>query len=580
MRQDVNGVMGTSGTGWQRWTYTFTSCPFSGTGALQIVPRFKDHGLPMTQPPTFCIADATLVTHPATLPPVYSSTDTSCAKFEGGPGKFQTTMKISYPPVWTSTDVLQVGTSACMYTFNLSNNYVSMRHRWSNSGTNRAAVYFPAGSLNGLQIKESGTNVCVFSNTNVTVSVQGDSMMLIVPHRQMDLRCEAKMGGKWNRYFSGNVFSVDDDGGFCVNPDIPLGIGLTCSATTVDVPSTPDFLNVYNDTTFVSSSTNLWKLKYTLVQGERLAVGTFPPRQYDWDQSFKSNYGLIQYSPTANPVSAVNALSSNYNLIICWETFMKGAWSAGGECSNSYQIKDPAKLRAYIDAIHGRGWPALLYLSPRFYHSNDMQDFITELGNIRSAYPTLDGVYYDGLPYDWMSAYYVMRKTREMFPNGPIILHASATPPTYMPDLLIPFIDTYADITLRGETVPADGIPAHNQGIAWPFAKYGVSQYNVANCIGIMKALTWDLQIPPSDQLAGTTEIAPFLKSLEYGGRGRRSLSIDATAFDGLYNPIINDLKQDYNNWKLLPQPKADFYSNYYLPKVHIYTDNYLSNIP
>lgn len=608
LSQDVNGAMGHSGTGttptWVRWTSTFTSLPFNGgattfsgsgptftgTAHFQVVPRFKKDDSPFnTNPamrPTFCIADAKLIKHPARIAPVYSSTNPACVQFSGSAGKFAPGMQIWYQPTWFSgSTTVKVGTTGAMFAATPGTNVISVRHDIATEDY-RANVYFPSGVLNGLQVKSgSNSDICILGNANVTIGIQRDSLMVIVPHVAMDLRVRGRIGGKWNRFFEGNLLSADEKGGFCVLPDIPAGTGQLCAYTVPnhDNAELPDFATDYNDTKSLSSETANWEVIYHLKPSQRLGVGTFPPRKFDWERSFKANYGLVQMS-TSGTGTAVN-FDSRYDVAICWETFFKGGWSAGGESTGQfagqYQVKDDTSLKNHIAVLKAKSLPVLLYLSPRFYSTENMSTFITEVTRLRDEYG-LDGVYYDGLPPNWVASYTVMRETRRLFPNGIVILHASMSPPTYMPDLLCPFIDTYADITLRGETVAANGEAEDSEGLDWPFAKYGAAQFNLANCVGIIKAALdrWELQVPTSGHpLSGTKEVAAYFKSLHHGGRPRLAYSQDAARYGNYHTDIEPPLEALYNAHKNDSNFDEVFFDTYYVPAAQSLTSYYLNGI-
>lgn len=607
LAQDVGGVMGLSGTGsapgWVRWNYKFTSLPFSGTALsfsgsnpqfsgtahFQVVPRFKKDGAPFNPDPamrpTFCIADAKLIQHAPRTATTYSSTNTMSVQFAGSAGKFATGMQIWYQPTWFSgSTTVKVGTTGAMFAATPASNVISVRHDIA-SEDYRANVYFPSGILNGLKVK-SGTSsdICILGNQNVTIGIQRDSLMVIVPHVNMDVRVRGRIGGKWNRFFEGHLVSADEKGGFCVVPDIQPGTGQLCAYTVPnhDNDAPPDFATVYNDTTFLRSETPNWEVIYHLKTTQRLGVGTFPPRKFDWPRSFEANYGLVQMSTTGTG-TAVN-FDSRYDIAICWETFMKGGWSAGGQSTGQfggqYQTYD-ASLKNHIAVLKGKNLPVLLYLSPRFYSTNDMDAFIDEVERLRDEYD-LDGVYYDGLPANWVASYHVMRETRRLFPEGLIVLHSSMSPPTYMPDMFCPFIDTYADITLRGETVAASGDPNLNEGIDWPFAKYGAAQFNLANCVGIIKAARdrWQLRIPATGHpLSSTKEIGAYFKSLHHGGRPRMAYSQDEALYNDYHTVIEPALESLWNAHKNDSDFDQNFFDVYYAPAAQSQTATYLDGI-
>jgi len=97
----------------------------------------------------------------------------------------------------------------------------------------------------------------------------------------------------------------------------------------------------------------------------------------------------------------------------------------------------------------------------------------------------------------------IMRLTRAMFPDGPVYLHDTLSAPVHQYDIWCPFIDTYADIVLRGEGRPTEGLTP-------PYVRYVAAGYRLSNAIGMMKGSRWD--VPYEDQLR---------EMLRHNGRAR-----------------------------------------------------------
>lgn len=602
LNQDVNGIRGNhnaSGTippsdpnyegtvnTWTRWDFTFTSLPFTGTGYLQIQPRFRGTtgtGMPGNAAPTLRIADACLIEEPAVT---YSGTVPPPVTFAGSAGKFQpvsgtvkpSEMGITSAAYNSGSTAYVVKTSGATFAFTFAANYITIKDNLT-TGEYRAIVRFPSGFFTGLA--PSGTSdpyynpnqVRVMENDKVKIGIQGDSMLMITPKFTGTIEVEARKGGEWNRFFAGNLYSVDKDGGFCVNPIIPLGSGATSQYKPTVIP-TQYFFDKYNETETVFSGTDVnWRVSYTVPFGERLAVGTFPPRKFDWEKSFSSNYAVVSYSETASENSIGTKMDglkkAGVDVVVLFDDFFTGGWAAGGECGSKHLLRNVARFQTYVKKAVDNGLKPLLYFSPKFYSDSDMNTFFDDVktvvnsGSTSSIYK-LDGVYYDGTPFDCLSTYQLMRKTRDFFPEGTVILHSSVSAPCFVPDILSPFIDTYADITLRGETVPAPLVKDGHGGTLnyssknWPFPKWAGAQYNVANCIGVFKGSQWNLSIPneikgdyitikhPLYQAEGRQDLAHALILLKYGGRGRYLAYNEDTSKPGV-DPFVDGL-DDWTN--------------------------------
>ena len=99
-----------------------------------------------------------------------------------------------------------------------------------------------------------------------------------------------------------------------------------------------------------------------------------------------------------------------------------------------------------------------------------------------------------------------------------------------------PFIDTYADITLRGEGPETLGADA-------PYVRYVAAGYRVSNAIGLMKGSRWNL---PSEEQVRVM--------LSHNGRARLGVYPGAADAEGdLYWPGEGGTLD--NNWTRVYRP-------------------------
>jgi hypothetical protein len=152
-----------------------------------------------------------------------------------------------------------------------------------------------------------------------------------------------------------------------------------------------------------------------------------------------------------------------------------------------------------------------------------------------------------------------MRMTREVFPDGVLILHATGHPydggpPLGEPSLKIPAVETYADVTYTGELVVG-------RGADWAYPRYVTSQHNLANCVGVMKFDRWE----------GLTPLQRDLMMLRHGGRGcLLPLDHEGATDEGrlhqmreTYFPIIRALEKLWEEKGHEP----DFFERHYRPR-------------
>ncbi|GEM_PF-4699138 len=332
-----------------------------------------------------------------------------------------------------------------------------------------------------LQPMRTDETVAVLGNENLELGFQCDSLLVIAPGRDTQFTISGKIGGVWTQNVDGNVQVTDDLGGVGAYPYVQPGTGVA-----VDLTQEPGDLEQPG-----------WECSYSLGAGTLLGLSIYPCREYDWEKSFEWQLAHTNYYPHD---SALETWSRYVKLV----TLHQHIWKTG-EPGGPYDLLDEAELHRVIATCHRLGLKLIPYMSPYYYIDPEVEAFIEQLAASRDEHG-FDGTYFDGLYFrDWVKSYRVMRLTRGLFPDGPMYLHTSWGPPAGRHDISCPFIDTYADIVLRGEgrdTFGADD----------PYVRYIASGYRVSNAIGLMKGSNWD--VPYEEQLR---------IMLGYNGRERMS---------------------------------------------------------
>jgi len=296
-----------------------------------------------------------------------------------------------------------------------------------------------------------------------------------------------------------------------------------------------------------------WKAQWAVAPGERLGISIFPPRPFDWKQSFEFVYTLVHPGLRDR---FFQEWSAYVDTALLWNSFWRCSWVPGSR-EPRYVPSDESELTRSIGLTKAAGMKAVCYMSPYFYCTHDPGPFVDELCRLRDKYG-FDAVYFDGdQSQDWLEAYEVMRMTREAYPEGTVILHTTGQsynggPPLARPDLFIPAIDTYATATLRGEFVLGEGRD-------WQYPEYVSSQYRKANCIGIQKGDRWNIP-----------QIEQDLINLLYNGRARGTAfwnpgPVTKNDFTDIYWPIQRQLKE---LWEAKGD-EAEFYEKHYLPRAN-----------
>lgn len=523
--------------GWQRWEWRLTTDPRTSHGLFSVLLV----GLPADT--NLALADVAIIELPAAALQPFRPGDG--ASFRGGPGALP--MRIE--SVRQDGGQTVVETTGARYRFDGAHNSLACEQRLEKE---REVVRWTSSlPLAGLRVIRQTDTECLLGNAHLTLGVQCDSLVMVVPHSELALTARSAIGGRWNRLAAGHLLAVDDFGGFAVNPDIPAGCGRLArvhvgSPWSGVVPGRHeagqvDFSGRVDDTTFLSEAAPGWEITWHLGPGERMGLSVFPPRPYPWRESFDFSWLL------AHPKDPLGGYSERkrgpQHVELLWDFLQRGWAMSWGPRHEPY---DEASLRAHIQAIHAAGSRAAVYASAHWYYSREPDEFMAEVRRLRDTYG-LDGIYYDGIPsQEWVVAYEEMRMTRALFPEGPVIVHNTGqnyngNPPLGEPSLRIPAVETYATATLAGELV-------HGTGADWPFLRYSASQYRVANCIGVMKGDAWE----------GVPDVEKNLTMLLHNGRGQyRRYPVE-------YFAVLNELDQ---LWKK-HGGEPGFYEKHHVPCV------------
>jgi hypothetical protein len=140
--------------------------------------------------------------------------------------------------------------------------------------------------------------------------------------------------------------------------------------------------------------------------------------------------------------------------------------------TREFKPKSTEELDRVIKTAHRLKMKVIVYMSP-FYQSDPtpagIKEFIHQVDRARKAYG-FDGVFFDGIYYDIPASYEVTRGVRKVLgKKGILYIHT-----TMVPEIRCPFVECYADYTLRGEAVNLDQ----------NYIRWGVSGWNIGNAIG------------------------------------------------------------------------------------------------
>lgn len=322
----------------------------------------------------------------------------------------------------------------------------------------RATVQFPP-SLGTIRTLVQDSDRFIISTGRFDLAFHGDSMVFMALKLGNSATIQRTFTPAFSGWRDGFLTAIDDIGGMAIFPGYQHGTGVIDSYSfTADANDPPA------------------SVAYTFGTGGRVALAIFPPRQFDWKTSFTDQVIHTDLYPST---SVINDWSAVANVLVLHESIWRGR---SPKIYDNYNPKNAAELHRVIKDAHAVGMKVLPYFTSYYYPYSTGDVFFTVIRRLREEYG-FDGVYYDGVPKnDWEYAYEVMRRTRDLFPSGPIYLHNTAAPPfgRDYTSAFLPQIDSWADYTLKGESIPI---------IGWedPYLTYVARGFKVSNTIGTLK---------------------------------------------------------------------------------------------
>lgn len=483
--------------------------------------------------------------------------------FRGGAGNLD--MRVE--DAEKTDDKIIVNTTGARYTFDIKNDTITAEQKIGKE--REVSTWKSSVSFDGLTVRSKTDNEAVITNPNISFGVQMDGTVFLTPHKgDVRLICTSKIAGIWNRLSFGYLIALDDYGGFTVTPDIPAGSGKTSVYEVLTEGLDFPYWNFSNAIAYankdpheeintkISNAKPGWQIAWTVSPGERLAITTFPPREYDWEESFNNNY--MNVFPAAQHTKRMEEYATDLKIgtVATW-SFVHH--TSGMEFGRHYIYeKKEEDFRSIIKTAHNNNVQAVAYTSGYFYyHKDEPTEWINEIKRLKDTYG-IDGVYSDGLPSEsqWITAYEEARMLREMFPDGSLIVHqtgqpANGGPPLSSPSFFLPMVDAYLSITLKGENV---GILGKEQ----PLAHMTWNQFAISNCIGVQKGDYWK-QEDSEGNLVMIPQISQDLMHLIQNGRARNT---NEEEWVNIYLPILNRLEEE---WKEHGE-EENFYEKYYAP--------------
>lgn len=312
---------------------------------------------------------------------------------------------------------------------------------------------------------------CTLEGNGLRIIVQGDSVLIFQPQQNMKLAFQGFFEPVYKRELRGNRLLLDDLGG-CGFFGIPI-----------------------RPTEFLDKETH-WTIRCHLARWDELWVSLCPPRAEDPKRLAQSvSHDILYYLLKDNEMSeryasrkSLEEIAQHCQVLALHEEIWKDApdWvedPPGGQYdhpkpweTDRHEPFDSDAFKRMLDDAHQLGLQVVTYCSP--YYSS-APDLFAEFERVLNEYH-LDGLYFDGwCPQndDFRSGYQFMRQARAMLGDKILYLHSS-TDPFGSVDVYLPFVFTYADFCLRGES-------GRGESDIEPFLRYTISGHQISNSVGL-----------------------------------------------------------------------------------------------
>jgi hypothetical protein len=304
-----------------------------------------------------------------------------------------------------------------------------------------------------LNIKEQNEFACVVSGQGVSLTLQGDSLIILKAEKDFGVTFKGLFKPAYHANKEGKWLFIDGTGGFGIYP----------------VERQPDQKPDLQKKT--------WDIAYQLKQSGEIWFSVFPPRPYNWQRAYgeqmahEGNQGPYQFPSD----SLIRSTAKHCKVLVTHSWYWPGGdrdpWMIPEYVFRSAQEKE--QFEHMRDEVHRCGMKLIPYCSP-FYYSG--KDYFGDIRRVLDDYKA-DGLYFDGISFgDFRKSYQVVRKTRQILGDRLLFRHCTSDPLSSN-RIYCPFVDTYCDYLYRGEQGRAD-LKLDD------FLRWTVSGYNISNAVG------------------------------------------------------------------------------------------------
>ena len=223
-----------------------------------------------------------------------------------------------------------------------------------------------------------------------------------------------------------------------------------------------------------------WSIPFRFSGSGQLWVSVFPPRPFDWAQSRE---GMLHSFSWKNPYPSDEQLTEwrKFGSVLTLHSWIWQGTNGSiarvekddSWLGRDFKPKSAEELTRVIKTAHRLKMKVIPYMSA-YYQSDSTpagrEKFVKQIERAHQVYG-FDGVYFDGICYDIPASYELMRQVRKVFgKKGILHIHV-----TGVPAICCPFIECYADYTLRGE----------HARLSKDYIRWTISGWNMSNSIGM-----------------------------------------------------------------------------------------------
>jgi len=296
------------------------------------------------------------------------------------------------------------------------------------------------------------------------LGINRDSLLNIYSCGELNLAFSSNFLPDYEVEKNGNILLIDEAGGMGIYPYKGL-----------------------KNKELVKSNNEELRINYNLDNYCQILVSLFPPRKFNYAQSFAERVAHHSFYPNPYPTDRMIEEARKYtNILVLHEEIWQGNYTRKGKvlktreddyanaacsCFNYLPVNEK-ELRRIVKKAHSLKMKVIPYMSP-FYSMAKGRDFLDRVENVLRKYE-MDGVYFDGISSDILDAYRIVKDTREMLKDKILYVHCTSGP-LLSRNIYCPFIDTYADYILRAE---------HATHLTDEYLRYVISGYNISNTIG------------------------------------------------------------------------------------------------